>query len=117
MAKSRIKKFVLLALMYTSFFVFLFTTNPNKLAIGWLIAPFVWLFIILFLTALLIIDWLTPLARFQQRRLSLAALIAIVPTLILLLDSINQLTLKDGLLIAVFGAIASFYAAKFKIQK
>ncbi len=117
MISSRTNKLLLLVLMYASFIVFLFATDPNKLAIGWLIAPFIWLFVILFLSTIFVIDWIGPQGRLYQRRVSLSVMIALVPTLILLLDSINQLTLKDGLLIAIFGAIASFYAAKYKIQK
>ncbi len=42
----------------------------------------------------------------------IAAVTAALPTCVLLLDSIGQLTLRDGLLIGVAGSLGLFYAAK-----
>ncbi len=51
-----------------------------------------------------------------NKRLTVAALIGVVPTIALLLDSIDQLTIKDGLLIALFGVVAVFYISKLEID-
>ena len=114
--KSRLKRIILLVIMYTSLFMFLFMTNPNKLAIGWLIIPFIWLFIVLYLSVLFIFDITGYKAHKPKRKVTTAVLIAAIPSLILLLDSIDQLTLKDGLLIVILGLIASFYTNKFKVK-
>lgn len=111
------KRVFLLAIMYGGFISFLLTTNPNKLTIGWLIVPFIWLFVCLFFSVLLIMDvFAIRLAR-TKRQLSIATLIAIVPTTLLLLDSVNQLTLRDVLLILIFGTLAVFYTSKLEISK
>ena len=112
------KKYVQLTLLYGGLLAFFLTTNPGKLPVGLLLLPFIWLFIALFMTVRLI---LAKRARKKEGELSRktwvrAAAVALLPTFLLLLDSINQLTLKDGLLFAVFVVLVIFYANKLSFN-
>lgn len=119
-SNQHLKNFSLIGLIYGGLLVFLLTTNPKNLSVIWLIVPFVLLFIALFFTWLLIVRALggkRSVLRSRRRQYIVAALLAAGPTLMLLLDSVDQLTLKDGLLIVVFGIFALFYASKINFQK
>ncbi len=113
----RYKRLLLLIFLYGSFLIFLFTTDPTKMAVGWLILPFIWLFISLFLTFLYLIDWFSPTHKHDRRQTITAALLAAVPTVMLLLDSVDQLTIKDFLLIVGLGILAAFYISKIRLKK
>ncbi len=112
---KNVKNITILAVLYMGLLTFLFLTNPNKLAVGWLILPFILLFSALFITILLILRT-SQLSSRVRRPLILTALLAGVPTLILLLDSVNQLSLKDVLIIAVLGVLALFYFSKLSVK-
>ncbi len=109
----------LLVMLYLGLIIFLFATDPNRLAIGWLILPFIWLFLCLFLTALLLLKKLLGRTRFlsKTKTYTIAFIIASLPTLILLLKSIDQLTVKDFVLFVVLYALISFYVSKIRLIK
>lgn len=113
----RYKRLLLLVGLYGGLLVFLFTTDPRKIAVGWLILPFVWLFVSLFLTFIYLIDWFSDSRKHSRRQTLTAGLLATIPTLMLLLDSVDQLTAKDFLLIAGLGGLAAFYISKISLKK
>jgi len=110
--KSR-KQAAVISLLYIAFFGFLFVTDPNKLPIGWLLVPFVLLFSAIFSTLIYVqrrkSDKQTGV---PAKRYAIAAILAAIPTFLLLLDSINQLTLGDALIFCVFAVVALFYVRK-----
>jgi len=116
--KRHIRNLILIILLYAGLLVFLLSTNPNKLSVSWLIIPFVWLFVALLCSARLAIDvFRSPSGRhLSKRQLSVAAVCAAIPTVMLLLDSINQLTIKDSLLIGALGIGALFYITKIHLK-
>ena len=103
-------------LLWLSLLVFLFSTDPNKLSIGWLILPFIWLFLCLFMTFLLVVNKITLKRELltKSKRYTIAFIAASLPTLILLLKSIDQLSAKDLVLFIVFYLIISFYVSKLR---
>ncbi len=113
---KNLKKLILLLLLYIGLAVFLFSTNPNKLSISWLLLPFIWLFVALFLSILLLLRVIRPssVSGSAKKRYSGAAIVAALPCLMLLLDSVDQLTPKDGLLIIGIGMGAVFYVSRMK---
>jgi len=116
--KHYLKQLLIVALLYGGLLMFLLTTNPNKLSITWLIVPFVWLFLALFVSVQLLIDLLRlHNTSSSKRQLTIAAVCAAIPTLMLLLDSINQLTIKDSLLIVALGVGGMFYVGKIRLKK
>ncbi len=104
------KKLIVVSLLFLSFLLFLVTTNPIKLPVGWLILPFIWIFLIIFLSLSSLI------VKKRARRYSLAATIAAAITLTLVLSSINQISAKDIALILTLTLLAIFYISKTSFQ-
>jgi len=74
-----------------------------------------WLFAAFFFTILFslqVFRWSEPAIYYTKRRYIIAAVAAALPTVALLLDSIDQLTIKDSLLIGTVGLLGLFYATK-----
>lgn len=117
MAKRRFRRPITLAILYAGLLVFLFITDPRKIAIGWLILPFIWLFLCLYLTAIFLIDLTTANRQHTRRQTVVALLTAAIPTLMLLLDSVDQLTVKDILLMIGLGILTLFYANKISLKQ
>lgn len=113
MKKKLIKKLLAVAMTFGGLLIFLFSTNPEKLSIGWLILPFLWLFIAIFMSTLLVLD---QFKVNSPKRLTIAILTALIPSVALLLNSVNQLTLRDAMLVIIIGGIAIFYTSKLKIS-
>lgn len=113
----RFRRILILLALYGSFLIFLLSTDPRKLKVGWLILPFLWVFACLFLTAVYLIDWLSPRHSHTRRQTLIASLFAAVPAVMLLLDSVDQLTLKDGLLIGGMATLGVFYVNKIRFKR
>jgi hypothetical protein len=116
----RIKKQTLgLIFLYLGLIIFLFSTDPNKLSIGWLILPLVWLFLCFFMTTLILIKRVPTKIRnlSKSKQYTISFLVASLPTLMILLKSINQLTAKDFILFLIFYFLISFYVSKLRFKK
>ncbi len=114
-SKNLISKFVIAILLYGGMLAFFMSTDPHKLAIGWLLLPFLWIFVALFWTSKSVIKSIRH-RRKSNKNNALAAIIAGLPTLVILLDSINQLTIRDILLIFILGVVGIFYVAKLNFK-
>jgi hypothetical protein len=116
MTKKLIKKLFIPTVLYGGLLVFLFSTNPRNLPIGWLLVPFLWLFVALFWTFMRILPRLSSERR-PKRVLLTSVFGAMLPTLALLLDSVNQLTLRDAVLLVGFGMLGFFYASRINFGR
>jgi hypothetical protein len=90
--------------------VFILSTNPQTLPSVLLILPFILVFIFVFLT-LLSIGTSRGVMRAKAARVAVFG--AALPTLILVLQSLGQLTLRDVLTILVLFCMAYFYMTRF----
>lgn len=116
--KATIRRTIILLAIWAGFIAFLLMTDPNKLSIGWLLIPFAWLFAAIFVTVRFVSRFLSPNGSSRSRRSFVLALVAAsVPTLLLLLDSINQLTPKDVLLIIGLGIGGFFYVRRLNLAR
>jgi len=96
--------------------IFLMSTNPQKISIGWLLLPFIWLFVALLWTSLKLFKSLT--GRFKPKRIMFMAVsAAALPTIGLLLDSINQLTVRDVTLLIGLALVGFFYASRISFER
>ena len=96
---------ICLAIVITVFM----STNPNKVPYFVLIFPFLLLFVSLFLFSSTILQW-QGIAKARSMRLSV--LFAGIPLLLLVLQSIGQLTVRDVLTIAVLLFVSYFYVTR-----
>ena len=104
----------LVFVLYLSGPLFLLLTNPKNLSLPLLIFPFLWLFvsIIYGLTGLYKLLAGKPVGRRLQLNFGL---IALVPVLLAILQSIHQLSIKDIVLVLGLVAVASFYVSKLDV--
>lgn len=85
------------------------STDPSRVPSFVLIIPFLLLFVSLFLFGTAMLQW-QGMAKARSMRLS--ALFAGIPILLLVLQSIGQLTVRDVLTIAVLLFVSYFYVTR-----
>jgi hypothetical protein len=104
------KKYIYLSLAAISILaLLLFGTDPRNVSSVTLVAPFVLIFLILFF----IFSYFLKMRRFNiKASWIIATFIALLPTLLLVLQSIGQLTARDVATIMALFAIAYFYASR-----
>lgn len=106
--KTILNKLLIILFLAGCFVGFLLLTDPNKVALPLLMVPFALLGVIFYQTLLLV----SLLAR-RQKSSYLGKIIALsVATLgvgLLLLQSLNQLTWRDGLLAVLFAGLFWLY--------
>lgn len=84
----------------------LFFTSPTELAIPILITPFLLLFVSLFLILQIILE---RLARNSPHNARTALIVTCLPILLLALQSVGQLTLRDVLTVGLLFLVGYFY--------
>jgi len=105
--------------MYGALLLFLSTTKPTNLPVILLLVPLTWLFVCLLATIILIAGYFRLNLGNESiyKQVSYASLLALIPTGLLLLQSINQLTAKDIMLCIVFAVIALVYVRRFRLSQ
>lgn len=88
---------------------FLFSTNPTRLSSALLVLPFFLLFGLLFVLATY---YFQQTGFSKKQRLRLSALTAGLPCLLLVLESVDQLTIRDTIMLFGFFGLASLYAVR-----
>ena len=116
--KQRLRKLATILVPWALTVLILVLTNPSKLPSALLIAPFLLLFVAIYLT---VIEILHLLRGGEQNKIVglraarprlIAGLIAGFPVLLLVLQSIGQLTAWDVLTVVAIFIIAYFYILK-----
>lgn len=92
---SRTQKFTAYGIASLALPTFLLLTDPTKVPLPILMLPFVWMFLLLFIAVYMGLG-LTALPRLKKR--ILAAAVGGLPILLLILQSIGQLTIRDTLI-------------------
>lgn len=116
---SKAKQLLRIFILFFIGIVFLLTTNPKNIASILLIVPFVFFFFSIFFAVLLLFEGFNNDAgkknifrkRVMRPRL-VAVLTAGFPILLLILQSIGQLTVRDTITACVIFLLAYFYIAK-----
>jgi len=114
--KKYIYRVVILIILYLSGPLFLIVTNPQNLPIPFLMLPFLWLFLVLFITILFIERLILPTLS-SRKKFIIAGIFSLVPMLLMVLQSIHQLTLKDILLVIGFVIISIFYLSRLDLVR
>lgn len=82
--------------------VFLLSTDPAKLPSAMLIVPFLLAFFIIFLSAKLLLGA-------NKQRTGLIMLVAVIGVISLALQSLGQLTIRDGVMLLILFVVGYFY--------
>jgi hypothetical protein len=101
--------------LYLALFLWLSLTDPRKLPIVLLIVPFVLLFAAVFMTISLILKQFMPRLSVTKRRIA-AGCVSGLPSFLLILSSVNQLTWRDVALVAFLSIILLFYASRARFS-
>lgn len=99
---NQIKKLIVILLFWVSLLVFMLITHPESLPLPLLIMPFALLAIALYKTARTVLR-VSFRQISDQKVKTMAGVIAVLPTLLLILASIRQLTVRDVAI--VFGLL------------
>lgn len=93
--------------------VVLFTTDPFRSSLPIIIVPFALLFLVL-ITALNSLSQVLGLDRrvSAKKRLIIVGGLAWLPVMLIILRSIDQLTLRDGLIISIFIVALVLYVSR-----
>jgi hypothetical protein len=104
------KRLLTLLGIYLAVILFFVTVNPEKLPLVLLLLPFLLIFITSYLTLMLVLDTFFKI-KTQPKRL-IAFSVSVMPVLLLIIQSITQLTLRDVLLSLSIVVIIVWYTTK-----
>lgn len=116
--QTSLKHLKWLIISYAALILVLVSTDPYHAPLLVVMVPFGLLFWALFLTFNNLISFITsrhPWSR--QKRLAVAGGLAWLPVMMLILRSIDQLTLRDGLILLVFVAALLLYLSRTNFLK
>lgn len=114
MKKTRRTQLLRILLAGSSLLVFLCVANPSKVPVWLLFVPVILLGVVIYFATLLFFE--IGMVRSSRPHMS-ALLTALLPSTILMLKSIGQLTAKDLLLIMLFIAMSAFYLSVLRFGK
>lgn len=100
-------KFMFITLLYISLPLFIVSTNPNNLNLALLILPFTLLFLIIYITSQKLISITTHYSNKQIRTSSIV--LSLILTMMAVLQSLHQLTVRDFLLSTTTALLLSWY--------
>lgn len=91
--------------------LFLTLTNPEKLPLPLLMVPIILVFIISYILIDTILAALRP-SMLKNKRRFIAGVASALPTLLVILQSIQQLTIKDALIVLGLWVLCVWYLQK-----
>lgn len=110
--KIRIQKIVGILFVYGIALVFFVFVDPNKLSLPLIILPFLIIFALLFYTLKFFLDLITTLS--SHKKLLISLILSIMPTLLLVIQSVTQLSIKDIILSFGITIILVWYSLRYK---
>jgi hypothetical protein len=105
-----LKRYGLLAILYAAGPLFIILTNPRVLPLPLLVLPFLWLFTVLFVTTSILVRRRKNISKRQV--VIIADVVASIPVLLAIFQSIHQLSIKDVLLSAGLVTLAAWYVLR-----
>ncbi len=104
------KNTLLLGFSYIAAAVFFVSVNPEKLSLIFILLPFLIIFGLIYATLNIVLDTFFDISIYQKRIVSLV--LSIMPVLLLVIQSITQLTIRDVVLCLAITLIVIWYSAK-----
>jgi hypothetical protein len=101
------KQAIILAALYAAGAIFFFNTSPDKLPLLLLILPFLYIFLVLYLTVLLACRLLQV-----KNTVFVALVISVFGVLLFVLGSLHQLTLRDVIISLALTSVLTWYATR-----
>jgi hypothetical protein len=105
-----LRQYGLLATLYIAGPIFIITTDPRDLPLPLLVLPFMWLFTILFVTTWIVLKRRQNISKRQV--VIISGVVASIPVLLAIFQSIHQLSIKDVLLSTGLVLLAAWYVLR-----
>lgn len=112
----QVQKLIRVIIVWISLPIFLLLTNPETLALPLLIIPFIILLLGLYMSSVLFLDTFFKDLSISRKK-TMALVTAVLPTILLLLASIKQLTIRDTGLIFGLLFLLMFYLRRLEFIK
>lgn len=112
----RYRRLILAIALYLALGLWLMTTDPNKLPIILLMVPFMLLFAALWLSVDIVLRRFFPRLS-RAKKTIIATSVSGVPTFMLILSSVDQLTWRDAVLIMCLVVFVLFYSSRAHFSK
>ncbi len=97
------------AALYLPGLIFFASTSPQELPVGLYVLPFIYIFLCVYLTTRFVLIRLTKQQMYAKL---LPNVIATLVTLLLLLGSLQQLSVRDIFLVVAIGGLLVWYLRK-----
>jgi hypothetical protein len=104
------RKYGPLVLLYAAGPLFVLLTNPHNMPLPLLVLPFLWLFTVLFVTTSKVVKRRNNVSKRQV--VIIAGVVASIPVLLAIFQSIHQLSIKDVLLSSGLVLLAAWYVLR-----
>ncbi|MCA9332370.1 hypothetical protein KDA00_00685 [Candidatus Saccharibacteria bacterium] len=111
MKLSRIRKTLVLIIVIASLPLFLLMTNPEHLPLIFLLTPIALVFLIFYKSSMMLIGLYKSNTNVTKQR-TMSSLLAALPTLLIVLQSIQQLTYKDVIIVIFLWLMLWWYLLK-----
>jgi hypothetical protein len=111
-----IRKIILVLSLYIIFFGFLSLTQPQHVPLIVLVAPFIIMTIAFYLSVCVLLTWLMPGIALSKRRF-FSSSVAGFCVFMVVLSSVNQLTARDFLLMALLSVCLLLYIGRVNFTK
>ena len=116
--QANLHKIVILSIAVSLLFMIFFGLNPDTVSIAVLLVPFLLIGVATYIVCQMFGDYVSRFRSGNQRLRSIVSLsIAIFVVSLLVLASIGQLTVKDGVLVAVFMGLFLWYVSRADFLK
>lgn len=113
---KKVQNLVILVLLWVSLPIFLLVTNPDSLPLPMLIVPFILVLLALYKTTQTILS--IGSTRLSPKKIRLmSGTVAVLPTVLLTLASIGQLTVRDSAIVFGLLILLTFYMRRLDFLK
>lgn len=102
-------------LMFMALALFLLFTQPDALPLAGLLVPFALLYVLVFQLSLLVVTYRTR-SKPTPKQLTASAILSILPVLVLVLSSLNQLSRVDIVIVLLFMIGVYVYLQYFNVS-
>ncbi len=106
------KQLVILLLLYIGGLIFFMNTNPQELPLLLLVLPFLYLFVVFYLSILFVCRLLRV-----KSAVFVSLVIAVFGVLLLVLGSLHQLTLRDVIISVALTCLLTWYVVRITGQR
>jgi hypothetical protein len=117
LASRRFRPALIAATAFGLLVVLLTVTDPTRSPLVVLLLPFVLLFIVLYNSLLFMIHLLASSATANRHAKTVAIILGFEPVLLLLLASIDQLTVRDGILSLLLVCGFAWYVSRMNLSR